>query len=130
MVGISEALRGELYESDIELSVVMPAIVRTELTDGVQEVRGVKSVTPEEVADEIVSAIEKPRFDVYVPRSAGWVGAAIRPLPRRVREGLGRAMKLDKIMIDVDQEARSGYENRAAQSTADDKAEEEVSTRQ
>ena len=35
-------------------------------------------------------------------------------LPRRIREGIGRAMGMDKLMVDVDREARRAYEERAA----------------
>ena len=49
----------------------MPGIVNTELAAGLKEARGVKNVTPEDVADAIVGALELPRFDVFVPRSTG-----------------------------------------------------------
>src|SRR3954469_21486024 len=71
VVGLSEAVRAELRGSGVEVSVVMPSIVRTELTAGLAEARGVKSVAPEDVATEIVSALRKPRFDVFIPRSTG-----------------------------------------------------------
>jgi NADP-dependent 3-hydroxy acid dehydrogenase YdfG len=116
VVGLSEALRGELVNTEIEVSCVMPAIVNTELTDGVKPVRGVKSVEPEDVANEIVDALEKPRFDVFVPREAKAIGWIVGLLPRRAREGVAKAMRLDKLMIDIDQTARAGYEDRAAHS--------------
>ena len=46
----------------------MPAVVNTELGSGLVESRGVKVSQPEDVADEIVRALEYPKFDVFVPR--------------------------------------------------------------
>ncbi len=131
VVGITEALRAELDGSGIDFSVVMPAVVRTELTDGVQDVRGVKSIEPEEVADAIVAALEDVRFDVFVPKSAKSIGYVVGLLPRRAREAIAKAMKLDKLMIDVDESARKGYEERAAHSepgVEPEQQETEVST--
>ena len=68
------------------------------------------------MAAEIVSALEHPRFDVYVPRSAGVVTKVIGVLPRGAREAFGRALKADKVLAAADPEARRGYELRASQS--------------
>ena len=46
----------------------MPAVVNTELGGGLVETRGVKKLEPEDVAEAIVEALERPRFDVWVPR--------------------------------------------------------------
>jgi hypothetical protein len=37
-------------------------------------------------------------------------------MPRGAREGLGRLMKIDKLMFEVDHGARRAYEERAAAS--------------
>src|SRR3954468_3654856 len=71
VVGLSEAVRFELKGSGVEVSCVMPSLVDTELTSGMPEARGVKNLTPEQVAAEVVGALEVPRFDVFVPRSTG-----------------------------------------------------------
>jgi len=116
VVGLSEAVRGELRGTGIEISCVMPAIVNTELTSGVKPARGVKNVEPEEVADAIVGALEQPKVDVPVPRSAQSIGTFFSLFPRPFREAFARMMRVDKVMIDVDKEARSAYEQRAAES--------------
>src|SRR5919106_4557959 len=46
VVGLSEAVRVELRGTGVEVSVVMPSVVRTELAIGLAESRGVKSVAP------------------------------------------------------------------------------------
>lgn len=118
VVGLSEAIRGELHHagSPVDLSCVMPAIVKTELAAGTKDTRGVKKVTPEEVAQAIVDVLKVPRFDVYVPKSAGVANTVIGVLPRRGREGVARAIGADKTLIEADPAARAAYELRAAES--------------
>ena len=116
VVGLSEAVRQELRGTGVEISVVMPGIVRTELATGLAEARGVKSVSPDEVATEVVRALKAPRFDVFVPRSAGPLVALAAALPRRWREALTRALKADQALLKTDRSARAAYEARAAAS--------------
>ncbi len=113
VVGLSEAVRAELRGGGIEVSCVMPTVVNTELTHGVSQ-RWVKPVEPEDVASEIVDTLEVPRFDVFVPRVNGILFKVMRLLPRAVSEAIGRAMGLDKLMTQVDYQARRHYEERAA----------------
>jgi NAD(P)-dependent dehydrogenase (short-subunit alcohol dehydrogenase family) len=115
VVGISEAVRAELRGSGVEVLCVMPTVVNTELTSGVGQ-KWVKPVEAVDVANEIVEAMEVPRFDVFVPRANGVLYKILAPLPRSWREALGRAMKVDKLMTEVDHGARRAYENRAAAS--------------
>jgi NAD(P)-dependent dehydrogenase (short-subunit alcohol dehydrogenase family) len=115
VVGLSEAARVEMRGTGVEVSVVMPSVVRTELAAGLADSR-VKSVSPEDVAGEVVSALQFPRFDVYVPRSNGVLLQVTSILPRRVREAIGRAIKADQPLLGVDRTARAAYEERAANS--------------
>jgi NAD(P)-dependent dehydrogenase (short-subunit alcohol dehydrogenase family) len=114
--GLSESVRFELRDSGVDVSVVMPGIVRTELSTGLAEARGVKSVSPEEAAAEVVSALKYPRFDVFIPRSSGPLIQFSGALPRGAREALGRALKADRALLDANREARAAYEERAAHS--------------
>jgi hypothetical protein len=91
-------------------------VVNTELASGLPSARGVKNVEPEEVAAEIVSALEHPRFDVFVPRVAGRITKVMSVLPRGAREAVARGLKADKVLAAADPEARRGYELRASQS--------------
>jgi NADP-dependent 3-hydroxy acid dehydrogenase YdfG len=116
VVGISEAVRAETRDTGIEVSCVMPAVVNTELGSGLKETRGVKVSEPEEVAAEIVRALEFPRFDVYVPRSSAAVHHLSAILPRRAREAVARFMKADEVLAGADQNIRASYEERAARS--------------
>jgi NAD(P)-dependent dehydrogenase (short-subunit alcohol dehydrogenase family) len=125
VVGLSEAVRAELRGSGVEVLCVMPTVVNTELTSGVGQ-KWVKPVEAEDVANEIVDAMEVPRFDVFVPRANGALYKVVGLLPRTWREGISRAMKVDKLMTEVDHGARHAYEERAAASQADEPLEDEV----
>jgi NAD(P)-dependent dehydrogenase (short-subunit alcohol dehydrogenase family) len=117
VVGLSEAVRAELRDTGIEVLCVMPTVVNTELTSGVGQ-KWIKPVEASDVANEIVDAMEVPRFDVFVPRANGGLYKFMQLLPRTWREAIGRAMKVDKLMLEVDHGARRAYEERAAASKA------------
>lgn len=115
VVGLSEALYGELHGSGVEISCVMPAIVRTELTEGVKDHWLIKTSTPEQVADAIVAALKKPRFDVYVPRSLVALNRSMALVPRRGQSWMMRVLKADTIMASAAHAPeREAYERRAA----------------
>jgi NAD(P)-dependent dehydrogenase (short-subunit alcohol dehydrogenase family) len=116
VVGLSEAVALELRGTGVEVSVVMPGIVRTELTTGLSDARGVKTLEPEDVAVEIIGALHNPRFDVYVPRSSGPLVQLGAALPRRLRLAVVRALKADQTTAHADSAQRAAYEARAAAS--------------
>ncbi len=125
VVGVSEAVRGELRDTPIEISCVMPVAVNTELAAGLVQSRGVTPVEPDEVAAEIVAALKRPRFDVNVPRSAGVVNKLAALLPRAGREALARAVRADKVLAEADAAQRAEYEQRAAREVHGTQAENE-----
>jgi short-subunit dehydrogenase len=112
VIGISEAVRGELSETAIEFTVVMPAFVNTELIAGAEQPRGVKVAEPEDVANAIVEALETPRFDVHVPKSVGRIGYVMNLMPRAGREAIARALKADQVLTNIDAGRRAAYEER------------------
>ena len=115
VIGMSEAVRAELRNTGVEVICVMPTVVNTELTSGVGQ-KWIRPVEPEDVAAAIVEAMELPRFDVFVPRENGVFYRFLSLLPRGWREALGRLMKVDRLMLEVDHGARRAYEERAAAS--------------
>ena len=110
MLGLSESLRAELRGSGVELSVVMPGLVRTDLAAGT--LKGSRVLEPDDVARAIVAAIERPRFDVYVPRSYAGLSALTGLLPRRAREALLRAAGAERATARTTPEQRAAYERR------------------
>ena len=115
VVGLSEAIRAELRDSNIDISVVMPVVVNTELGSGLPQTRGFKPVQPEDVADCIVEALQTGRFDVYVPKSIGGVVRFNALMPRRAAEWISRALKGDQVLANPDHAARAAYEARMAE---------------
>jgi NAD(P)-dependent dehydrogenase (short-subunit alcohol dehydrogenase family) len=115
VVGLSEGVKGELRGTGIDISCVMPTVVNTELTSGVGQ-RWVKPVEAEDVADAIVEAVETKRYDVWVPKENALIYKLLTLMPRGFRETMGRLMKVDKLMTEVDHGARASYEDRAAHS--------------
>jgi NAD(P)-dependent dehydrogenase (short-subunit alcohol dehydrogenase family) len=116
VVGLSESVRHELRETPLEISCVMPGPVDTELYSGAKGGPGVKVNKPQDVADAIAEALKFPRFDVFVPKSLGVVSRISNLLPRRTAEAVGRLMKSDKVLMDIDQAHRAAYEARASAS--------------
>lgn len=114
VVGLSEAVRNELRGSGVELSVVMPGLANTELASGMSAGRGVKLVEPAEVAAAVVDALERPRFQVYVPSSLGPLFQIAGLLPQAGRDFLNRLFQTDQIATKVDKTARATYAARAS----------------
>src|SRR3954453_22262511 len=116
VVGLCESLRAELYGTGVEVHLVMPAFVNTELAAGTKEIRGVKRSSPEDVADAVVDALKTGRFEVYVPKSVKGLVTSVAMSPRSFSEWLGRQMG-GSALLGADRSARAAYEQRAARST-------------
>ena len=116
VVGLSEAVRAELRGTGVELTVVLPGLVHTELAAGVPDARSVRRVTPEEVAEATVQALRYPRFQVYVPKTIGPLVVLGAMLPWRVRDVVARLLRVDSLLMRADPQARMAYEARAAAS--------------
>jgi hypothetical protein len=114
VIGLTEAVRGELHieGSAVELSYVMPFVVKTELGAGTEGARGMKKLEPADVADAIVDALKHGVVDVWVPRSSRHTTASRPPAASRER-GVARAMKADRVLMGADK-APAAYELRAA----------------
>jgi NAD(P)-dependent dehydrogenase (short-subunit alcohol dehydrogenase family) len=112
VVGLSESLHAELHGTGVAVSVVMPAVVRTQLTSGLdpeiaEKIRGL--CEPEDVAEAIVAALGSRRFNVYVPRSFGRRLSISRALPIGLREASVRRIGADRWLLDADREQRREY---------------------
>jgi NAD(P)-dependent dehydrogenase (short-subunit alcohol dehydrogenase family) len=118
VVGLSESLRQELYGTGVDVSVVMPVVVKTELGSGLPETRGFKPVEPEDVAAAIVEALQTARFDVYVPKSVSGLVRFGSLMPRRAMEAVSRALKGNQVLANPDHTARAAYEARMMETVA------------
>ncbi len=127
VVGLSETLRAEFRDSNIDVSVVMPVVVNTELGSGLAKTRAIKVMQPEDVADAIVEALQTGRFDVYVPKSMNATVRLTAMVPRRVADAIGRALKGDQVLAHPDHNVRAAYESRMAETIS--RAEKPAPTR-
>jgi short-subunit dehydrogenase len=116
VVGFSEATRAELAPTGIDVSMVLPTVVRTELAAGVPAARGVHPVSAEDVAEVIVETIRRPRAESWVPRWTKGVSRAADLMPLRAKEAIGHLMKADTVLADADESARAAYEERVRRS--------------
>jgi NAD(P)-dependent dehydrogenase (short-subunit alcohol dehydrogenase family) len=112
--GLTDAVRAELRPRGIAVTAVYPGVVQTDLAVGTSAARGGKMIEPREVAEAIAAAIERPRDEVFVPRSLGPVLRLFQAVPPRARRAFSRAIGLDELYAGVDPAARSAYEERAA----------------
>lgn len=116
VVGLCDSLRAELRDTPVDLSVVMPVIVRTELTDGVPETRGVKALQPEDVAASIVEAIETRRYEVWCPRSMHAIYRTTTLLPKKANDAFTKFTKAENAMLEaIDNPDRKAYLDRISE---------------
>jgi NAD(P)-dependent dehydrogenase (short-subunit alcohol dehydrogenase family) len=112
VVGLSEAIRAEVRSTDIDVSIVMPVGVNTELYSGLRAARGFKTAEPEDVANAIVEALQTGRVDVYVPKSLKGMFRLMNLVPRRVADFVTKVLKADQALVNPDHLLRGAYEQR------------------
>ncbi len=112
VVGLSEAIRAEVRATNIDVSIVMPVVVNTELGSGLRKSRGVKVVEPDDVAAAIVEALQTGRVDVFVPKSVAGLFRSMNLVPRRVADLITKVLKGDQVLVNPDHGLRAAYEKR------------------
>jgi NADP-dependent 3-hydroxy acid dehydrogenase YdfG len=118
VVGLSEAIRAEVRSTDIDVSIVMPVGVNTELYSGVPATRGIKLAEPQEVADAIVEALQTGRVDVYIPRSLRTLFRFMNVVPRSAADFIAKIIKADQVLLNADHRLRNSYEQRTGDKLA------------
>jgi NAD(P)-dependent dehydrogenase (short-subunit alcohol dehydrogenase family) len=119
VVGLTEAIRQETRGTGIDVTVVMPHVVNTELGSGLSGTRGVKLVEPDDVAAAIVAALQTGRYEVFLPRTMGLLLRAKAVVPIVVSELVTRLIKGDQVLVDPDHAARAAYEARMARTVSE-----------
>jgi NAD(P)-dependent dehydrogenase (short-subunit alcohol dehydrogenase family) len=112
VVGLSEAIRAEVRSTDIDVTIVMPVGVNTELYSGLKAARGIKTAEPEDVANAIVEALQTGRVDVFVPKSVKGLFRLMNLVPRRVADFVTKVLKADQVLVNPDHMLRGAYEQR------------------
>lgn len=117
VLGLSTALADEFAPHDVEVSCVMPTFTNTELISGTATGGAIAPVEPEDIAAAVVRTLDKPKTAVTVPYSMRFIAAATAFLPPRGRRWLSARAGTDRVFMDLDTEARAGYERRAQSAT-------------
>lgn len=113
VVGMTEAVAGEHRDSGVSFTLVMPSKVLTELSSGTDAANpGIPSVTPQEVAASVVSALRKPRLHVAVPDYLQTAHALYGLVPAWLQERGRRLMGDTGILTKLDHGARGNYTKR------------------
>ena len=118
VVGLTEAIRAEVAGTGIDVTVVMPVGVNTELYSGLQQLRGIKTPEPEDVAASIVEALQTGRYEVYVPKRMNATLRIAALFPLRTRDALAKATGGGEAITHPDHAARAAYEERMARTIA------------
>jgi len=113
IISLSEAAHAETTGCGVHISVILPGLVDTDMAAGAYQPPGLGMVGPDAVATAVLGVIQRPRFEVWVPASTGWLYHATALLPRSARERLMRWLRIDRTLVDVDWAKRSDYENLA-----------------
>ena len=113
--GLCDALRMELRGTGIDLSLIYPGVVKTELAAGTKTSRGGSYVEPEQVGEAIAACVRKPRAEVFVPRSMAPMLRLYASLPARGRMAMQKAFGIDRVAMKADLSERAEYERRMAE---------------
>ncbi|WP_235916656.1 SDR family oxidoreductase [Antrihabitans cavernicola] len=109
--GYLTGVRAELRGSGVELSVIMPGVVDTELAKGTAT-GSAKLLQPQDVAKAVVSVIQKPRFEVTLPSYVDPALRLVNVLPRLARDFVMRQMIPNQIEATAGSSERADYESR------------------
>jgi NADP-dependent 3-hydroxy acid dehydrogenase YdfG len=118
VINLSRAVRKELRGSGVDISVISPVAVNTELGLGLAEPRQrqFRKIEPQQVAEAIAETLRVPRFDVHVPKQLAVSERLSALIPIGLQDGLSRIARADAVLGEADSAARAGYELRAARS--------------
>ncbi|HSV39134.1 MAG TPA: SDR family oxidoreductase [Nocardioidaceae bacterium] len=112
VVSMTESARVEFAGKGVHFTCVMPSFTNTDLIAGTQGTKLVKTVEPEDVAQAIRKALEKPRADVFVPRVLGPIVFTQPLMGRGLRDRVNHVLGADRVFLEFDASARKGYTDR------------------
>lgn len=110
VLGWMKAVRQELRGQGVQLCLVLPTVVETELAAGTAA-GGVPRLTPEDVAKAVAGVIAKPRFETFVPARVGLLVRVLGLLPQRGRDLMYRRLVPDQVRA-TKQADRQAYEGK------------------
>ncbi|MCW2708733.1 MAG: dehydrogenase [Frankiales bacterium] len=108
--GWMKAVRQELRGTGVQLCLVLPTVVETELAAGTAA-GGVPRLAPEDVAKAVAAVIAKPRFETFVPARVSALAKLLAVLPQRGRDLAYQRLVPDQVRA-TDRSRRSSYQTR------------------
>lgn len=108
--GLTDAARREARAAGVHVSGVYPGVVDTALASGTKPARGQRLIPPADVGRAVADALERPRAEVFVPRSLGGLLRLYAALPPRGRALLDRVFGVTDLYTGVDPQSRLEYE--------------------
>ena len=121
VVGFSESLRDELAGTGVTVTAVLPSAVRTDLVSGVKLGGMLPTVDPEDIADAVVASCRTRPAIIAVP---GWMRsyeAAAAVVPDRLLGAIRGRLTRDRVLRQLDSEARAAYDRRIRRDAGADK---------
>ena len=112
IVGLTESLRLEYRHSGIGFTLVHPSQGKTAMIDGQPQPRLLPVVTPDDVAQAVLTAVREDKFEVWVPASQAISVKLGNLLPRPLRESVLRAIGVGRIAGEADPALRAEYHER------------------
>ncbi len=110
VLGWMKGVRAELRGRGVELCLVLPTVVTTDLAAGTVS-GGVPPLAPADVARAVADVIATPRFETFVPRRVSALTRVLGLLPQRGRDLMLRRLVPDQVQ-QGDPAARAAYEAR------------------
>jgi NAD(P)-dependent dehydrogenase (short-subunit alcohol dehydrogenase family) len=114
LLGYCQSVALELHGTGVEISLIAPGFVDTDMISGVKDPPGLRRVSAEQVSATIIDVLERPRFAAFVPKRIGPMALMLSATPFRMRQGLARATRTDTLMLHADPELRARYDARAS----------------
>jgi short-subunit dehydrogenase len=108
VLGYCTAVRRELKGSGVDVSVICPVVVHTELAAGTSS-GAARALRPEQVAKAVMDVVRRPRFITFVPRHVTLLPTALALLPQRARDWLSERTVPDQVRR-TDRSKRTDYE--------------------
>lgn len=117
VVGLSTAMADEFAPHGVDVSVIMPPFVKTDLISGTHGIGADNAVEPAEIAAAIAKVLDKPKTHVSVPGGMRFVLGLLNLLGPRGRRWVNRRSGTDRMFLDFDAGVRRSYEQRAQAAT-------------
>ena len=112
VLALTDGVREELDGSGVTLTGVYPGLVDTELATGTKPPRATRWISPDDVAEVVAAAIERPRPDVFVPRELALTCRLARGLPTGGRRRVLASLDIGRVTATTSPAERAGYMRR------------------